>query len=245
MEFAPGRRLMLTVVLLCVSAAAQRGEENGQVRVLVYNNARISAGQLEKAGAETTRIFRSAGIELVWINCTANVESLACRNASRSKGLIMRVVSNGKSGGDYVYGDAFLAEDGSGKYADIFFDHIVSTHHDFGVNEARLLGAVAAHEIGHLLLGLGAHSTTGIMSPIWANAQIQKMEKGGLLFTPMQAMRMREHVWQSEFEVDDRGLDRASVDTGGRVPASEAPFAIRSTMFLTSKSCRPTLTPCP
>lgn len=246
MEFACRRQVILTIVLLCVSAAAQVSEASRQVRVLVFDNARISTGLLQRAGFETTRIFHSAGIELVWINCTPGADGSACRSRAQGKELMLRVVPRGKSARDTVYGDAFLAEDGSGKYADVFFDRIASTHHDFGVNESRLLGAIAAHEIGHLLLGLGAHSTTGIMSPVWADEVIQEVERGALVFTPAQAMCMRKRLGQSEVETDDRRLERSGVaDVGEQVPPYNAPLAFKLTSHFIGKSCMQTLSACP
>jgi hypothetical protein len=246
MEFAFRRPLILTIVLLCVSATAQVSKVSQQVRVLVYDNARVSGVVLERAGLETTRIFRSAGIDLLWINCTSTVDASACRSMSKSKELILRVVPKGKSAADSVYGDAFLADDGSGKYADIFFDRIAATYRNYGVNESSLLGAVAAHEIGHLLLGLGAHSTTGIMSPVWANDLIQRLEKGAMLFTPEQAMHMRKRMAKSEFDVDDRRLNRSkAADLGGRVGEYEAPYEFKSATFLSGNRCTQTLSPCP
>jgi hypothetical protein len=246
MEFKFRPRLIMTIVLLCISAAAQVVEESGQVRILVYDNARSSTSLLERAGVETTRIFRSAGIELVWINCTERVAGSACRTMARGKELMLRVVPKGKSVGDSVFGDAFLAADGSGRYADIFFDRIAATHRNYGVSESRILGAVAAHEIGHLLLGLGAHSTTGIMSPVWANDAIQLAEKGALLFTPEQARYMRKRVGRPELVINNPRLDRANTaDAGERVSAQDTPFAFELATFLNSKGCTPTPSPCP
>lgn len=246
MEFAFRRQLILTIVLLCVSATAQVVEENAQVRVLVYDSARISPILLEQAGLETTRIFRSAGIMLLWVNCTERVDSSACRSMARERELMLRVVPKGQSAGESVFGDAFLAADGNGKYADIFFDRIASAHYNFGVNESRILGAVAAHEIGHLLLGLRAHSRTGIMSAVWTNDLIQKAERGSLLFTHEQAMCIRKRMGQSELDIDDRRLDQSSVAAvGERAQAYDTPFAFKLTRFLTTKSCMPTLSPCP
>src|SRR5262249_16089412 len=63
-----------------------------------------------------------------------------------------------------------------------------------GIDEARLLGAVAAHEVGHLLLGLRAHTLWGIMAPRWSGEALRQVGMGRLLFTPEQAARMRGKV---------------------------------------------------
>ena len=194
MSFTCKRQLGLTIVLLCLGGAVALSQANAQVRVLIYDNARVSTRVVEQAQSEATRIFHSAGVELLWINCSSRAIAAECRSATKTRELVLRIVPRGKSAGDSVYGDAFLAEDGTGKYADIFFDRIASAHRDFGVSESRLLGAVAAHEIGHLLLGLRAHSWIGIMSAMWASDSLRKAEMGTLLFTREQATRMRERM---------------------------------------------------
>jgi hypothetical protein len=191
MGFTFKRQLVGTIVLLCLGGATAVSEADAQVHVLVYDNARVSARVMEKAASEAGRIFRSAGVELLWINCSSRANAADCRSTASSRELVLRIVPRGKSAGESVYGDAFLAEDGTGKYADIFFDRIASAHRDFGVNESRLLGAVAAHEIGHLLLGLKAHSWLGIMAAMWESDSLRKAEMGTLLFTREQAARMR------------------------------------------------------
>lgn len=56
-----------------------------------------------------------------------------------------------------MFGVAFLAEDGSGKQSDIFFDRIDKAHRANGTSTSSLLGAVTAYELGHLLPGSHAH----------------------------------------------------------------------------------------
>ena len=245
MEFKVGRGYLRIIILLSVSASAQVAEESQPVHVLIYDNARISGDLLKRAGAETRRIFRSAGIGLIWNQCTEGGAEAACRSTGQDNVLMLRVVPKGKSARESVYGDAFLAEDGTGRYADIFFDRIASAHQEAGVDESRLLGAVAAHEIGHLLLGLRAHATIGIMSPVWANDLIQKMEWGTLLFTPTEATRMRKRMEQSRAQLNLR-FDRFDIpDVGQRTTVFSTPVEISLTAFLDRVSPLPTRSPRP
>jgi len=188
MEFTRGWRLAVAIVLLCASATAEGGSQQ-QVQVLVYDHARIPAGLLEQAGREAVRIFKAAGIELQWANCSGAGER--CPTQSDRDKLVLNVIPKGKTASESVYGETFLGRDGKGSYADIFFTRIEQVHRESGVTESRVLGAVAAHEIGHLLLGLGAHSWLGIMAPRWSSEQIRQLEMGRLLFTPRQADRMK------------------------------------------------------
>ena len=52
------------------------------------------------------------------------------------------------------------------------------------------LGVVAAHEIGHLLLGANNHSRRGIMRPHWNRKDLEDAYFGRQGFTPQQTMRV-------------------------------------------------------
>jgi hypothetical protein len=47
------------------------------------------------------------------------------------------------------------------------------------------------HELGHLLLGSGSHSPTGIMQPVWQSQILLQGLRRALHFTPEQARRIR------------------------------------------------------
>jgi hypothetical protein len=64
-----------------------------------------------------------------------------------------------------------------------------------------LLGTVAAHELGHLLLGSHAHSSIGIMTPHWEPETLRRMNMGGLLFTREQASRMQERIRHNDLRL--------------------------------------------
>ncbi len=95
---------------------------------------------------------------------------------------------------DTAFGVAFLGIDGTGKYSDVFWDRCESMHRASGVNAATLLGTIAAHEIGRLLLRSNAHSAIGIMAPHWEQEQLRHAGMGSLLFTPQQSVRMRTRI---------------------------------------------------
>jgi hypothetical protein len=115
---------------------------------------------------------------------------------------VVRIVPESFSPTDTVFGVAFLGIDGTGKYSDVFWDRCEDMYRDWGVNATTLFGTVAAHEIGHLLLGSNSHSAIGIMAPQWEQQELRHAGMGSQLFTPEQAVRMRTRVrgWQSRGE---------------------------------------------
>jgi hypothetical protein len=176
--------------LLCVFGGALA---NGQVvRVLIYNSAKVPDGVVAQAGREAVRIFRAAGVPVTWVNCTGRGPSGECLVQPQGPELVLHVIPRGKVSTDSVYGEAFLGGDGEGKYADVFYDRILEAQRELGASPSLLLGAVSAHEIGHLLLGLRAHSWAGIMAPVWRKESFRDLQMGQLFFTRDQALQLRE-----------------------------------------------------
>ena len=221
MEFGWGWRWAVAIVLLCGSALGEV-RAGGQVQVLVYDSARVRTAVVDQAGVEVVRIFRSAGVELRWVTCSGRNAESDCRNLLDKEKLILNVLPRGKTAGESVYGDAFLGEAGSGKYADIFFDRIREAHDEDGIDESRLLGAVAAHEIGHLLLGPRAHTWLGIMAPKWSGESLRQMGMGRLLFTPEQAARMKGRVRSFTAPIEDVEVGSSSSAKTKGFPADQS-----------------------
>lgn len=194
---------MVGFVLLSGITAAETGADSNQVRVLVYRTVQVPGAILERASAEALRIFHGAGIQLSWVNCSYEIPNPACRIETTGTVLYLHIVAGRMSSNDTVYGEAFVAENGTGNLADLFFERIKNAERSFGIDPGRLLGAVAAHEIGHLLLGSNAHWPIGIMTPIWEGDSLRLVGMGALFFTPHQMIRMRERVRQNEPELAD------------------------------------------
>jgi hypothetical protein len=195
----------LTIVLLCIDAVCGRGAAAERVpgpeaQILVYDSAHVPTATLERGGREMVRIFHAAGVGAVWINCSAHLaaDKDACRMSSDRKQFVVHIIPKGTTSKDSVFGEAFIGEDGTGKYADIFFDRILAMHTQCGIETSQLLGAVAAHELGHLLLGVHAHSWMGLMAPVWQKESLQHVNMGDLLFTREQAVRLQLRIRESD-----------------------------------------------
>jgi hypothetical protein len=189
---------LLLIVLSWGSMAAGRvSKGSSEITVLVNNSAGVSEAILSQAKAEASQIFRAAGIEVDWVDCprAADIkEDDACRRIPGSNDFVLHIVATGRTSSDLVFGLSFLGEDGAGKYSDLFYDRVQQAHRESGTDVASLLGAVAAHELGHLLLGLHAHSYAGIMAAVWKEDELRNMGMGTLWFNGYQAARMRTRI---------------------------------------------------
>lgn len=88
-------------------------------------------------------------------------------------------------------GISFQAGDGIGCYADLFYEPMEHLHESDGTDIATLLGHVAAHEIGHLLLGANSHSSAGIMHARWTVEELASARVGSLVFLERETRRMK------------------------------------------------------
>jgi len=79
-------------------------------------------------------------------------------------------------------------------YATLFADEVFEIARLVGVPRGRLLGYTAAHEIGHLILGPGAHAQVGLMKAVWDRGDFNAMNCRWLAFRPAEAERLRQEI---------------------------------------------------
>jgi len=189
----------LGLVLFAFWSSAWAGGSDSStptITILVYHQEGLSPRTLAAGEQQAAVILRKAGIETRWSDCSAGIKKTddGCRQLDVPAQFVVRIVPEPFGPTDTVFGVAFLGIDGTGKYSDVFWDRCEGMRRDSGVNSATLLGTVAAHEIGHLLLGSNAHSAIGIMAPHWEAEQLRHAGMGSLLFTPEQSARMRTRI---------------------------------------------------
>lgn len=203
--FGKGLRFALFFSLLPITsshlwAKAAKGEppESARITISVYNDAQAPAEVLERAQNEASRVFRQAGIEVHWLNCripaVSEEASRACRQATFPEHLHLRIVRKSLGLKAEAMGTSFQADDGSGCYADLFYEPMQQLHQTDGTDIASLLGHVAAHEIGHLLLGANSHSAAGIMHAHWTAQELASTKVGGLAFQHKESQRMKARL---------------------------------------------------
>lgn len=187
-----GEVLLLMGAMFCgVSVGAQTSPGNPQVTVSVYNDSDISDRTLLEAERIATRVFRQAAIDVEWVNIRHSRETTSGDPQASQTALTLRVVPSPLTLTTAAFGVAFLAKDGSGHYADVFYTPVQKLCAVSNVSASTLLAHVMAHEIGHLLLGSNAHAPLGMMRAHWESGDLRRAAMGELLFTSEQSQRMR------------------------------------------------------
>jgi hypothetical protein len=179
-------------------SAAQNVVEPVELTVSVHNDANVPAGAMASAEVAASRIFRHAGLAVKWVTCVPpldpTLDSAPCSKAAFPSHLQVRIVSKPQNLTNSTFGVSYLADDGTGCYSDIFFSRIANLYSSSGQEIGPILGHVMAHEIAHLLLGINAHSSFGIMRARWQREELLKASKGELLFTQQQSRVMRQRL---------------------------------------------------
>jgi hypothetical protein len=183
------------------------------VTISVHNDVAVPWGTIRGAEEEASLVFRQAGIDVEWLNCQAVSEVTVAAERSRSCGeaifpehLQLRIVKRSVGLSPKVMGISFLSEDGSGCQADVFYERIEGLRRESNASLASILGDVASHEIGHLLLGTNSHASRGIMRAVWGRDELASVTQRALIFSEKESAQMRARLGSAETRKKDAPL---------------------------------------
>jgi hypothetical protein len=171
--------------------------------VHVTNYAKMAPEKLATAETVASEIFTQAGVRIVWVDSGTAPQGLAGQTSGALLNIWLNILPSTMANRLGRFDDMMGLAPGAGpdrRVVYAFYDVIdafARTESMASKNPlppALILGHVIAHEIGHLLLNLETHSSTGIMRGDW-NRRVLKDAKGGLLvFTSQQAEVIRSEV---------------------------------------------------
>ena len=185
-----GQAVIFSAVLAnLVGAVTAEASDKVTVRVRLENGADVPRRILDGAQFDATRIYKRAGIDIVWVDRDDSARGTESR--------IIRVVLPTLKGADqylrleHVDKSALGDANAAANLIHIFWDRLAISASRQGRDEAGLLGVVLAHEIGHVLLPGAGHSPTGIMQ-----ASVEVRMLAPLQFTDQQSAAMRRLLGQ-------------------------------------------------
>jgi len=94
-------------------------------------------------------------------------------------------------------GICFQGEDGMGSLADLVYEPMEKLQESAGMDVASLLGHVAAHEIGHLLLGANSHAVAGIVQARWRADELTGPDLDRRFFLDQESQKMKERLLEA------------------------------------------------
>ena len=199
---AMGIGLLLSHLCFSGSGPGETDTSTLQATVRVFGYAPGSLEAWKSAQDIATRIFNRAGIEPVWMTCSLSPDGQFlvqdCAATPQPGDIILRLVpaSSGtrKHFGDSTLGLAAPAEKGTPASACVFYDRVEQLAKGRGAPVAVILGHVAAHEIGHLLIGPHSDTSLGVMNGRWNRSSMGLAKDGQLSFTKAEVATIRKEA---------------------------------------------------
>ena len=172
-----------------------------EVSISVHDYAEVPTPLLAAAEDQAREVFRHAGLETVWLNCSPKLERerpepRSCYFSDTTH-LTLKISPHAMNvqfrNRIDVLGTSYPDEKGAGYFAYVFYDRIQELAQRRRLGYA-LLADVMAHEIGHLLLGSTSHSASGIMCAHWNYKELRNVAEGALSFIPAQSRIMQDRL---------------------------------------------------
>jgi hypothetical protein len=195
MEKRLGSRLLTSLILnFLVGVPGSIAASDLRLTLVIYNYAHVAGGTLSNAENTAAEIFRDAGVEL---NCRDGFTYAAERRKaenSQPEDPATLVVKLQPASDAARYGVRSTCEGIGLRSGAIVF--VRSSDRRDAASTATHLGYIMAHELGHILLGLNAHSIVGIMRGTLLQDEWEKAAQGTLGFTHSQKQQIR--TWIAE-----------------------------------------------
>ena len=188
-----GTIIWAVVMAAQVGVAAGRAQqdsrvEGGPLPIFVHDMAGVPEENLSTAREEMARILSDAGVRVVW---------LGSANGRPASTIILRIVPATL---DYVEKGALgvaLLSGPEAVYATISYPRVqrcVAHQTTSTASAGQVLGHAIAHEVGHILLGVGSHSENGLMRATWDDRALNDVSRGILGFSRDEARQIQEAV---------------------------------------------------
>jgi hypothetical protein len=235
----------LHLQLVATAFARERGApwSNRQLTIRIHDYAQIKSAVLLQAEQSAANMLKSAGVDVNWVEC--RVGETTSRDAACARpmtlldvilNLLPRSMANRSDFRDEVFGVAVEGtEKDFGFFASVFYDKVKDCAVLERIDLAPFLGAVMAHELGHLLLGSHSHSGAGLMAAAWSRKEIHAAEQRGLAFAPLEAKQIQKAAFIRNLIASHEAVSTDASSTGTLADPStkiqssnEVPFRISS-----------------
>jgi hypothetical protein len=202
--------LLLVAMMVTIDAAptfASRAwqEQSSVVTIQIHDYEHLPSDRLLHASEIVTRIYGQIGIRIEWLG-VLRPDARRRRAPDDAPPRDMRIAqvtliimkpemaARGRIPADILGYAAVPADGGMGRIAYVIYDRIRQVAATGPARETELLGFVMAHETGHLLLGRGSGTRTGLMKCHWDRRSAQLLDPSTLGFSDLQAFRIHTRL---------------------------------------------------
>jgi len=198
-------------------AASPARAGSPQVVIRVYDMATANAVARAAALRAAAQAMASAGIAVDWRDCSRGGAAHPCRTVRGAGDLVVRIMPASAPSADATAEFGFAPIDPSGRatvIATVYYDVVQRVAGRTGLDAQALLGRAIAHEVGHLLLRAPGHGHSGLMRPLWTDAELSQNRPGDWAFSDEESRRLRAAA--QEPGVSTGAADAGLIEQAGR-----------------------------
>ena len=161
--------------------------------VRVYQTAGLAFTLEQRPLAEAETVLRAGLVEVRWQECTGLNPSPLCDVPPGPSELLLVVRAGYPCHQDIspTLGAAFVVRRSGGVLATVYVNCVASLATAARADVAVLLGRVAAHELGHLMMRTSGHARRGLMRPNWTPDEVRRNRAADWAFTAGDVAAMR------------------------------------------------------
>jgi hypothetical protein len=169
---------------------------SGQTTTLelrVYDYAGLPLPTLHKFAARTADVLSEVDVLIQVKFCGRNMGSICDTQPISAQHLVLRVLPGSAKKMNHSFRSPLgqsMAGPTGGTYASVFLETVQDEAAEANVDWVMVLSYAAAHEIGHLLLGSGAHTPRGLMKAQWDRNDYLDMAQKRFHFSGEQARQL-------------------------------------------------------
>jgi hypothetical protein len=198
-------RITLVAVLMSagvvVSSTRAVARDEAVIRVRIYDYAGLAPETVTDAQRIAANFYVPIGLAIDWAptfrpHGRKDRENESGRLQDFTINVLNRTMVARTTWGPNAIGTAVVAPSGGGSIAYVLYDRLRDAAAASGWQVKDLLAVVIAHELAHLLLPPGSHSSDGLMRSGWDVAELRRIHVDSLAFTPDHVARIRERLNQ-------------------------------------------------
>jgi hypothetical protein len=161
--------------------------------IRIYNPAHLRLDALAKAQDEASYILGSAGVRTTWVTC---ISPGKCPKPATVWDVVVRLAPDSvfpekDTTHPWILGRSVAGDGKSADYIEVYrapIQKLVSQTKIASTDE--VIGAVIAHEVGHLFLG-SRHSRSGLMAACWGPQELELLVRCRLKFDQFEKVKVK------------------------------------------------------
>jgi hypothetical protein len=198
-------RILLVVFLMSaavvVSSRRAEARDEAVIRVRIYDYVGLTPDTLAETQRLTAKFYVPIGLAIDWApTFTPHGRKNGNHEYGRLQDFTINVLNRSMASrtnwAPDALGTAVVAPEGGGTIAYVLYDRLKDAAAASGWPVQDLLALVVAHELAHLLLPPGSHTSDGLMRSGWDVAELRHIRLNSLAFTPDNVAAIRKRLDQ-------------------------------------------------